>query len=103
MREPRDFAGIGEAVEALDRAAQLAGAGGAEDRLGQRVEFGGEAFALRRDVGARDAGVVARPQYAAVGQRDLDFGGGLRPVVLEIERDLVAQRDRSGSLAVAGL
>ena len=75
-RQPGDLAGIGERVEAFDRAAQFAGAGGAEDRHGQRVEFRGEPFALRRDVGARNAGVVAGVQYPAIAERDLDLSAG---------------------------
>ena len=55
---------IGQPVQPADRLAQLAGAGGAEHRLDQRIELCGEALALLGDVGGRDAGIVARARPA---------------------------------------
>ncbi len=46
--EPREAADLAQAVEPGHHLVQLAGAGGAEDRLDQGLEFGGEALALAR-------------------------------------------------------
>src|SRR5580658_9106319 len=56
-RQLRQDPGILQAVEAGDRLAQLAGAGGADHRGGERVEFLREAAALVGDIGIGNAGV----------------------------------------------
>src|SRR5204863_7351531 len=89
-RQPCERADIGEAIQAQYRLAQFAAGRGAERGLGQRVEFGREAVALRGDVGARDAGVMLRLENPSVGQRHLQLGGGLRPALVEVERELLA-------------
>src|SRR5947208_2698695 len=85
-----DGAHVRKRVEAKDRRAQFAGARGAENRLGERIEFGDEPLALPGDIAIRNARVMARLQNAAIGQRHLQLALGLRPAIAEIERELVA-------------
>ena len=77
--------------------------GGAEHRLDERIELRGEPPALLGDVGGRNAGIVARREALSVGELDFELAQGLRPAVLQIDLDPLAQATSAGSRAFSAL
>ena len=54
------------------------------------------------DVGRRNAGIVARREPAAVGQLDFELAQGLRPAVLPVDVDPLAQPNQSRIARILG-
>src|ERR1700686_1987176 len=93
--EPGEAADRSEVVEVGYHLAQFAGARRPEHWFDQRIEFGGEALSLRGNIGSRNAGVVTSRNPPSVGETELELTQGLRPVVLPVETDALAQRDQT--------
>src|SRR6266446_3543162 len=93
--EPGEAADRSEAVEIGYHFAQFAGARRPEQWFDQRIEFGGEALSLRRNIGSRNPGVLTSRNVPSVGEIEFELAQGLRPVVLPVEMDALAQRDQT--------